>query len=149
MGESLTPDIELVNAGTTVAAELGLLMATTEATIAWRRGDRATVQAMAEVVRRARGVTGEAMATMVVEMLAGAMDESARARGREVVRRALDAGLPRLALEALALGWGDGSAGREQREIARRLAEEVPRARWGARLGALSAEECLRRMGQG
>ncbi len=148
-GEALTPDIDLVSAGEEVAAELGLLLATTEATIAWRRCDRATVQAMAAVVRRARGVTGEAMATMVVEMLAGAMDDRAQARGRAVARRALNAGLPRLALEALALGWGDGSAGPEERELARRLAEQIPIAHWGARLGALSAEECLRRVGQG
>ena len=148
LGEPLRPDRELVHAAEHLdAPDLLLLLAHTEATIAYRLGDRRAFEELAEVARRASGVGNEPLCMATIRAMEVALsireqsDDDARLVDRLAAR-----GVPRLALEVAALTCAAHGLSAERKSWLRSLGASVPVRFHDHCLGVLSVNQCMTRL---
>jgi hypothetical protein len=151
MGEAREPDMELVQAMTRLGADdLEALVGLTEAAVAFRSGDRETAARLAgkaaALWRQLDRVWG-ALLARCLELASGG--EVREGEARALAERALGCPVPGIGVQALGLlcgvfpevrGWCPA-------EAVAKLAEGIPRERWGARIDVLSVEEALSGIG--
>jgi len=148
-GCTLTPDLELVHAAQHLdAPDLVLLIAVTEATIAFRAGDGATFAALAANARDACGLDNEPLGIATIDAMEIALGlRAAEERDLALPERLAERGVPRLALEVAALIEGRRARSPARSEWLLGLAGAVPRRLHARRLGVLSVGECLAKLG--
>jgi hypothetical protein len=145
----LSPDLELVEAARHLdAPDLVLLIAVTEATLAFRAGDRATFGSLAAIARDACGLDNEPLGTATIDAMEVALGiRPASARDLESADRLAARNVPRLALEVAALVEGTSPRSNERTELFLRFAASVPRRHWRHRVGVFGVGEALARLG--
>ncbi len=148
-GHALTPDHALLEAAQSIGApDLALLVALTEATLAFRAGDREALTGFAAAARRAAGVDNEPLCLATIEALEVALglrppDPAARRLADRLAAR----GVPRLALEVAALVEDPAHLDDARRAWLRGLMAHVPAHLHHVSLGVLSVDECRARLG--
>jgi hypothetical protein len=146
---ALEPDLELVDAARHLdAPDLVLILAVNEATLAFRRGDRVTFARLASIARDACGLDNEPLGMATIDALEIALGlRKAEARHLELADRLAARGVPRLALEVAALIEGRRPRSVDRAEWLLALAATVPTELRDHRLGVLSVNEALDRLG--
>ncbi|WP_437518232.1 protein kinase domain-containing protein [Sorangium sp. So ce1099] len=147
-GVPLSPDVELVDAARHLdAPDLVLVLAVSEATLAYRLGDVDTFVRLSAIAREAGAPHNELLGTATLRALEVAMGVRAPDHDdAQLADRLATRGVPRLALEVAALIEDPTAIGGERRLWLQSLARFVPKRFQHLRVGVLSISECLHRL---
>lgn len=146
LGEATQPDPTLVDAARIVAPETELLMAFTEAAVAFRAGDRGHFVDMAHRVRSAARSSGELLASVLVDAMERSLRLCAAGDADAVLARATGLGVPAITLQVGALLHEAAPFDARARAALEALADDVDARLWSHRMDVLSTEECLARL---